>query len=94
MPLTEPDVWISHIRLFDLPHVTRISGVEVVPDRWLRKRIMTDVFVKLCPAHTSLLAPSVQPFAHQPQREPVVAVDCAVVAAHPVVLVVPPQLGA
>ena len=94
MPLTEPDLWISHIRLFDSSHVTRIPGIEVVPDRRLRKRVVTDIVVKPCPAHASLLAPPVQPFARQHQHAPVVAVDRAVVAAHPVVLVVPPQLGA
>ncbi|VGO22682.1 hypothetical protein SCARR_04777 [Pontiella sulfatireligans] len=25
MPLTEPDLWISHIRLFDSSHITRTS---------------------------------------------------------------------
>ena len=73
MPLTEPDLWISHIRLFDLSHVTRIPGIEVVPDRRLGKRVMSEIGVELCPAHASLLAPPVQPFAHQLQRQPVVA---------------------
>ena len=26
MPLTEPDLWISHIRLFNSPHVTGANG--------------------------------------------------------------------
>ena len=90
MPLTEPDLWISHIRLFDSSHVTRISGIEVVPNRRLRKRVVTEVVVKLRPAHTSLLAPTVQPFLHQLQRKAVVAGDGSVVAAHSVVLVVTP----
>ncbi len=33
MPLTEPNLWIFHIRVFDLSHVTRIPRIEVVPDR-------------------------------------------------------------
>ena len=32
MPLTEPDLWISRIRLFDSSHVTQIPRIEVVPN--------------------------------------------------------------
>jgi hypothetical protein len=31
MPLTEPDLWISHIRLFDSSHATRTSRIGTVP---------------------------------------------------------------
>ena len=30
MPLTEPDLWISHIRLFDSSHATRTSRTGTV----------------------------------------------------------------
>jgi len=43
MPLTEPDLWISHIRLFNLSRGTRISCIEVVPDQRLGKRVMIEV---------------------------------------------------
>jgi len=91
MPLTEPDLWISHIRLFNLSRGTRILSIEVVPDRRLGKRVMIEVVVELFPAHASLLAPSVQPLTHQYHGHAIVAVDGVIVAAHPVVRVMPSQ---
>jgi hypothetical protein len=45
MPLTEPDLWISHIRLFDSSHVTRVPLVGLpCPTAPFLKDLMEHLF--------------------------------------------------
>ncbi len=59
MSLTEPDLWISHIRLLGLSHVTRKPGIEIVTNFGSRERVVFEVLVKLSPVHRPFLTPAV-----------------------------------
>ena len=94
MPLTEPDLWISHIRLFGLSPETRKTSIEVVMNFGSRERVMLEVLVESSPIHRTLLTPAIQPFTHGVQHSSIECDSASVVAAHPIILEVASELGA
>ena len=92
-PLTEPDLWISHIRLFRLTHRTLWPYVKVVHYLRFRERIAFQIVGKLLPAHLFLLTAPVEPFVHQLLGDPAELRDARVVFADPVILDMSSELG-
>ena len=93
MPLTEPDLWISHIRLFGLPPETWKARVEIVYDTRSRKGVVVEILVELGPTHPSFLTSPFQAFVKLFHRMMVEIPNRAGVSTHSVILVMPVELG-
>ena len=92
MPLTEPDLWISHIRLFGLTHRTPDS-IKLMHYSWSRQRVMFEVLCEFSPVHLSFLATPVEPFLYQSDCQSVKPGDTRIVPADSIVLKMASQLG-
>ena len=92
MPLTEPDLWISHIRLFSVTF-WRCERVKAVHDLRDGQRVVSEVFREPLPVHLAFLAASVEPLLNHVQRSAVEPPQADIVFADAVVPEMSAQLG-
>ncbi len=88
MPLTEPDLWFSHIRLLGITFPFRGQGVERVMYLRHRQRIIPDKLLELLPVTAFLLASPVYPFEDKPYCLLIVSMHLSHISAYPIASVV------